>query len=116
MGPKMGKPFYCGISKILIPSFAIRLCSPTSFQNKLVLLIILRIRWGIMSINNGTIFASQNVRYFNCSWISRYSDEDESLFCGGDWPLRVETIILMENKLNLYFFKPIFILIVCYLH
>eukprot|EP01084_Bolivina_argentea_P134893 237798_1 len=35
--------------------------------------------------------------YFNCNWLSSYSNEQERLFIGGYWPLQFENII---NRLN----------------
>ena len=41
------------------------------------------------------------LRYFNCSLISCYPEEDEHLFIGGKQPLQFKSIRLVSNKFNL---------------
>merc|ERR1712157_716527 len=50
--------------------------------------------------NNGDYESSRYLRSFNVSWISKYKEEDERLFIGGDWKIRIETIKIFETKQN----------------
>ncbi len=47
--------------------------------------------------NNGVIISVQmhqfGVPYFDCNWISKYGNEEESLFIGGIFPLQITNII-----------------------
>eukprot|EP01084_Bolivina_argentea_P062115 113577_1 len=96
-------PFYCGISFMFIPSFVIRLNSPTSTSKQLSVAYNFADSKGIViQINNGSNTESGWLRYFNCSWISSYCDEDERLLCGGYRPLRIESITLVATQQNLF--------------
>ena len=44
------------------------------------------------------------------SWISKYKEEDERLFIGGDWKIRIETIKILNTKQNFHkYFNALFI-------
>ena len=103
-------PFYCGTSYMLTATFLIRICGPTSTTKQLSVAFRFAENDGIiLQLNNGSNYFAQNLRYFNCVWLSAFPDEDERLFCGGSWPLRVESVRLIKNKQNLkLFFKALF--------
>eukprot|EP01084_Bolivina_argentea_P278504 475815_1 len=73
------KIFYHGIDNLLIfSSFVTVFNSPTSTTTQISVA-------GIFADANGAILElrkqHQYLRYFNCSWLSSYSAEDERLFC-----------------------------------
>ena len=104
-------PFYCGMSKVMaIPEYSIRLCSPTSTSKQ----IEVATRFGgdsgmIIQINNNGYYESWNLRCFDCSWLSNYTNEDEYLFFGGDWRIKIESIRHIKTAKNYQrFMDPLF--------
>ena len=93
-------PFYCGINKLMpIPEFSIRLCSPTSTSKQLAVAG----RFGgdngiIIRLNNCGYRFGMKLRSFNCSWLSRFSAEDERLFFGGASRIQIEGIRNIKAK------------------
>eukprot|EP01084_Bolivina_argentea_P234777 395229_1 len=96
-------PYYCGMSQLLlIPQFNLRLCCPTSTsKHKEAAQNFCGDGAGVMiQLNNkGDIYGSC-LRCFNCSWISKYKEEDERLFNGGQYKVRIESLIIMKNQYN----------------
>eukprot|EP01083_Nonionella_stella_P205330 747807_1 len=93
-------PFYCGMSFVMaIPEFNIRLCAPTSTSK----CIEVATRFGgsqgmiIQVNNNGDAASATYLRCFQCAWLSRYPDEAECLFFGGNYRIRIESIILIKT-------------------
>ena len=72
-------PYYCGMWCVLnMPSFNLRLCSPTSTSVHLEVAMKFSGDEGIiLQINNPRTHQYQQLRGFNCSWLSRYFEEDE---------------------------------------
>eukprot|EP01084_Bolivina_argentea_P278263 475289_1 len=101
-------PFYCGMSVVLsIPSFNIRLCSPTSTSKQVAVAIKFSGDAGcILQFNNPTDkgdYGSTQYSYlrcFNVSWLSRYKEEDERLFCGGFRPIKLDSVRLRKTNQN----------------
>ena len=95
-------PFYCGINKLMpIPEFSIRLCSPTSTSKQLTVAG----RFGgdngiIIRLNNCGYTFGMKLRSFNCSWLSRFSAEDERLFFGGASRIQIEGIRNIKEKVD----------------
>ena len=84
--------FYHGIScELLIPTTISKFNGPTSLTTELAVA-------ASFSDGNGLILElSQyglDCAYFNCSWISRYSSEQERVICGGYQPLKISSIML----------------------
>eukprot|EP01084_Bolivina_argentea_P098392 176834_1 len=106
-------PYYCGMSVVLtMPSFNIRLCSPTSTSGQIEVAIKFSGEEGcIMELNSPKTIQHQNLAGFNCCWISRYKEEDEKLFFGGEYFSKMESIRLRTTQQN---FKD-FIHTLCYL-
>eukprot|EP01084_Bolivina_argentea_P202623 346173_1 len=109
-------PFYCGISFVMsIPEYCIRLCSPTSTSKDLQVSLNFATREGmIVELNDNGHGYSWRLSLFNCSWISRYKEENERLFFGGDWRIRVSSIRLFCTKKHQWknfdtFFHALFI-------
>ncbi len=100
---KVKGPFFSGMSiEMVIPEFNIRLCSPVSTSKQ----IEVACRFGgeqgmvIQLNNNGDYYSSFYLRSFNCNWISSFKEEDEQLFIGGQWRIRVESIRLVIGWKN----------------
>eukprot|EP01083_Nonionella_stella_P086550 240529_1 len=87
-------PFYCGMSsKMVFPELNIRLCTPTSTSKQPEVAARFATEDGVvMTLNNDGHYNARNVRVFDCSWLSTYHGEDEYLFVGGQYQLRIETI------------------------
>eukprot|EP01084_Bolivina_argentea_P047659 87841_1 len=106
-------PFYSGISaQLIIPQFCIRLCSPTSTSRHAEVAIKFAKRDGIIiQLNNTGFKGAAGLTLFDCSWLSKYAEEDERVFVGGDTPIRIETIKIIQTKKNFeLFFHALFIL------
>merc|ERR1712130_196252 len=60
--------------------------------------------------NNGDYENARYLRSFNLSWIARNKEEDERLFIGGDWKIRIETVRLFVTGQNFKrFFDALFL-------
>eukprot|EP01084_Bolivina_argentea_P299355 516003_1 len=95
-------PFYCGLSVVLIVSQAnIRLCPPTSTSKQLAVATKFAGDRGmvIQFMNDGHV-GSHMLRCFNCTWLSNYKEEEERLFIGGDWSIRVQSIRNIQTAQN----------------
>eukprot|EP01084_Bolivina_argentea_P131230 231654_1 len=105
-------PFFCGLSVVMaIPEFNIRLCSPTSTSKQFTVAT----RFGgysgmiIEMNNNGDAVSGTYLRCFNCTWLSKYPEEDERLFFGGDYRIRIMSVRNIETKQNFArFARPLF--------
>eukprot|EP01084_Bolivina_argentea_P085065 153774_1 len=95
-------PYYCGMSSLIImPGFNIRLCSPTSTSMHIEVAIKFSGREGIIiQLDNPFEPQYRSLRGFNCSWISRYKEEDERLFFGGWWCIRIDSIRVRSTNQN----------------
>ena len=93
-------PFYCGMSfKCVLSSFNIRLQGPTSTSKQ----IAVATRFGgdhgiIIQLNNSGDWNSEYLRCFDCSWISNYNSEEERLFFGGRYRMKVESIRIIDTQ------------------
>eukprot|EP01084_Bolivina_argentea_P096069 172714_1 len=98
--------FYCGMSIVMeIPQFFIRLCSPTSTSVQIQIAANFAKRTGmIIELSNHDGYA-RRLRMCDCSWISRFVEEDERLFIGGDYPIRIKSIriIYIHQNFELFF-------------
>ena len=99
--------FYCGLNcELNIGEFAIYLKSPTSTSKNIEVAINFATKTG-----NDTA-AGKYQKMFDCSWISRFSEENERLWIGynGMRRLRIESIIIIEsNKKYQLFFHSLWI-------
>ena len=89
-------PFYCGVNRLmLVPSFGIRLCSPTSTSKESSVAIRFANTHGIvLRFNNENIL----LRFFDCSYVSAYTEESERLFFGGDYRTRLESVLVIQTR------------------
>eukprot|EP01083_Nonionella_stella_P314547 1133612_1 len=86
-----------------IPEFAIRLCGPTSTSKQ----IEVATRFGggegtIIQLNNSN---NHNLTAFSCVWFSRFAGEDKTLFCGGQYRIKIESVRINSTTQN---FAPYF--------
>ena len=76
--PVLKGPFYCGMSVVLnISQFNMKLLSPTSTSVELSVAIKFSGNNGMILELNNVDGQSQEVMGMDCSWISRYKEEDE---------------------------------------
>lgn len=87
--------FYHGLDghRIVFDSTLIRFCSPisTSLNHNVIQMYIEEGSRSGMMLQCKEY--SKYLRFFNCSWLSNNSTEEEHIFCGGDWPLRINSIL-----------------------
>eukprot|EP01084_Bolivina_argentea_P297768 513047_1 len=80
-----------------MPAFNIRLCAPTSTSMQITVAIKFSTERGIvLQFNNG----GSDLRGFDVSWISRYGYEDERVFVGGYYYMRIESVRVRSTKTN----------------
>eukprot|EP01084_Bolivina_argentea_P266659 452359_1 len=105
-------PFYCGMNRIMtLPTFSIRLCGPvsTSMQKTIGVRFADDNGMVIRLNNNGDRNSSLCLKFFDCSFISLYKEEDERLFFGGAHRVRIENIRKIKQPKNFSaFFKPLY--------
>ena len=95
-------PFYSGVNCVLaMPEFALRLSAPASTSKHIEVSMNFAKRkgMGIQLNNNGHVDASL-VRFFDCSWLSQYPDEDERVFAGlfvSLYSFRILDIVMCET-------------------
>merc|ERR1712113_870204 len=104
-------PFYCGMSyQMNIDSFAMRLNSPSSTSKTFAVALK-------FSGPEGVVFTFDNprsepqyeyLRSFACSHISRFKEEDEYLFFGGFYRIKVVSLRLIKTKQNMKKFVVVF--------
>lgn len=101
-------PFFSGVSCVMpIPQFNIRLSSPTSTSKKIEVAFKFSGEDGmVIQLDNPESEGYGLGKGFDCSWISRFKEEDERLFFGGSWRIKIEGIILVESQVN---FKNMFV-------
>eukprot|EP01084_Bolivina_argentea_P020279 37728_1 len=99
-------PFFCGINCVLnIPSFAMTFTGPNSTTKQIEVAMNFATRDGmIMELQNRGSGALQF--FFDCSWVSKYAEEDERLFMFGESEsgLRMVSIRIIETAQNYQFF------------
>eukprot|EP01084_Bolivina_argentea_P170121 294799_1 len=104
-------PYFCGMSSVMVvPEFCARLCSPTSTSKQLQVATNFCGRNGIiLQFNNNADGFSKYLRSFNCSWISGFKEEDEHLYCGGQYRIRLESVRIAQGWKNYHeFFAALF--------
>eukprot|EP01083_Nonionella_stella_P227789 807859_1 len=77
--------FYCGITVVInIPAYTIYLKGPCSTTKHKEIALKFSTRDGmVMELMNDTGTAEQQ-RFFNCSWVSQYKEEEERLFIAAE--------------------------------
>jgi len=95
-------PFFSGVNRVMaIHQFLIRLSCPISTSKQMEVSMNFAKRSGIIiTLNNDGHSNAYLTSFFDCSWLSRYPDEDERVLCGGLMPIRVQSIRIMETNQN----------------
>ena len=95
-------PFYCGMSyQMVLPQIMIRLNGPCSSTKHAEVALKFGGSTGIIvQLDNNSYNGAYNLRCFDCSWLSNFAEEDEYLWIGGRYRLRIASIIIIENNTN----------------
>ena len=94
-------PFYCGLNCVLnIPQFAVSFQCPTSTTKTKEIAIRFAGESGMMMVMNNKGVESQYERFLNAQWLSCYPEEDERLFVGSTYHLKVESVVLIQSAKN----------------
>eukprot|EP01084_Bolivina_argentea_P261910 442778_1 len=95
-------PFYTGMSVVLkMSGFNMRLCSPTSVSMHIEVATKFAGREGmILQLNNSSAATYRYLRGFDVSWISVYKEENERLFVGGYYYMKLESVRIRDTKQN----------------
>eukprot|EP01084_Bolivina_argentea_P090811 163549_1 len=91
--------FYHGLdSKFVCSSTMIRFCAPVSCSTLRSCIL------QYVGDESGVILECKPytpyLRFFDANWLSLHCAENEKIFCGGDWPLRIESILDMRSCFN----------------
>eukprot|EP01083_Nonionella_stella_P070504 188677_1 len=95
-------PFFCGISVIMhFPQFAIYLSGPCSTTKQEEIACNFAGETGIIiKLQNDTFMTKLLGRFFDCSFISNYVEEDERLWINTGVKLRMQTIKMVKSGNN----------------
>ena len=94
-------PFFCGVNCAMnFGSFAITLKGPCSTSTVGTVALNFATEKGIIIKLNNDEYAGQHQCFLDCSFISNYTEESERLWFAGSEPLRMVTIIVVNNKKN----------------
>eukprot|EP01083_Nonionella_stella_P289492 985092_1 len=92
-------PFYCGVSAVMpFPEFQVRLCGPTSTSYQIEIAINFAGREGIIVQLNNSASGSTYLSGFPCGWLSDFKEEDEVLFMGGHFRIKIESVRILRGK------------------
>ena len=104
--------FFTGMNmKLSLPSFAMRLNSPTSTSKQIEVALKFAGSEGVVITfdNPPDDFRYCWLRGWDCAWISSFKEEDEVLFFGGFHMIRVHNLRLIKTRQNLKkFMKALF--------
>ena len=104
-------PFFSGVNCVLpITDFQIRLYSPTSTSKHIEVSLNFATRSGMIITFSNEEHHAKFFPFFDCSWMSRYPDENERLFIHGIFPMKVESIrIIKTNRKHTDLFSALFL-------
>eukprot|EP01083_Nonionella_stella_P191285 708130_1 len=89
-----------------MPQFDISLFGPTSTSKCIEIATRFADDDGmIIQLNNNGENDNTMLKSFDCSWISRYSEEEEWLFFGSKYKMKIESVIFMREPVD---FAPSF--------
>merc|ERR1712228_1081907 len=102
---QMFGPYFCGMNmRLNIPSFAMRLNSPSSTSKQISVAIKFSGPKGVVLTfdNPRNNRQYKYLRGWDCSWIGRFGkEEDERLFFGGFFRIKVVNLRLIETNENM---------------
>eukprot|EP01083_Nonionella_stella_P135785 413039_1 len=92
-------PFYCGISAVMpFPEFEVRLCGPTSTSKQIETAINFATRKGVVVQLKNNVAYHLYLSGFACGWLSDFKEEDEVLFMGGHYRIKIESVRILKGK------------------
>eukprot|EP01083_Nonionella_stella_P229972 813381_1 len=92
-------PFYCGLTTVMpFPEFEVRLCGPTSTTYQIEIAVNFAGSEGIIVQLNNTVAYHYNLSGFRCGWLSDFKEEDEVLFMGGHYRIKIESVRILKGK------------------
>eukprot|EP01083_Nonionella_stella_P248199 859586_1 len=92
-------PFYCGISAVMpFPEFEVRLCGPTSTSKQIETAINFATRKGVVVQLKNNVAYHLYLSGFACGWLSDFKEEDEVLFMGGHFRIKIESVRILRGK------------------
>ena len=98
-------PFFCGMSCVLaVPAFAIRLFAPTSTSTSLEVATRFANDGGcVFGLSNEYWAGGYRLNVFDVSWLSRYREEQERIWMGGEKPIQIASVrVLSDGVWNNY--------------
>eukprot|EP00483_Globobulimina_turgida_P001896 UN01898 len=95
---------------LIMPAFSIRLNGPTSTTKQPQIAINFAEHSGIIiQLNNKYAAGGYEQPFFNSSWLSNYTQEDERITMGGCFPVQIESIKHVATSTNFAaYFEPLF--------
>eukprot|EP01084_Bolivina_argentea_P246069 411881_1 len=88
-------------SVLNIGAFAIRLNAPTSTSKHIEIATRFCGKHGILiQLNNQSAYSGAYERFFDCSWLSNYPEEDERIFVRGRYKLEIQSIRVLDQETN----------------
>eukprot|EP01083_Nonionella_stella_P204882 746588_1 len=96
---KLCGPFFWGLYRLItFPEVSIRLYGPVSTSKQIEVAMKFSGKQGILvQLHTTGDFYCKQVRGFDASWFSRFAGEDETLFFGSDFRLRIESIRIIKT-------------------
>eukprot|EP01084_Bolivina_argentea_P069294 126113_1 len=97
---KLSGPFYCGMdNQMVVSEVHMFLSGPTSTSRSEEVAMRFASDGGItLRLGNTETDINNHLRGFPCNWISCYCEEEEVIFDGGEFPIIIQSIILMETR------------------
>jgi len=96
-----GTSFFCGMNRELaIPQYMIYLCGPTSTSSKQEVALRFGGERGIilrLSYKGYLGHGDNRLRFFDCKPLSNYKEENECLFFGGAWRIRIASVLVIRT-------------------
>lgn len=92
-------PFFCGMNRALaVPAFAIRLFAPTSTSTSLEVATRFANDGGcVFGLNNTITGGGFFAHFFDVSWLSRYKEEQERLWMGGEYLIQIASVRVLSS-------------------
>eukprot|EP01083_Nonionella_stella_P173475 598520_1 len=92
-------PFYCGLSAVMpFPEFEVRLCGPTSTSYQIETAINFAGKEGVVVQLDNMEYSHGYLSGFPCAWLSDFKEEDEVLFMGGHYRIKIESVRILKGK------------------
>ena len=95
-------PFFTGMKHVMnMPSFALALNGPTSTSKQKAVATRFAGDEGMLIVLDNQRWMSVNERFWDCSWLSAFNEEDERLWFGSlGHKVEVASVIIIESALN----------------